>query len=437
MNKSSSIKNRINKKEAIITVMGLGYVGLPIALEFAKKGFIVNGLDSSKKRINKLKNGESYIHDVPDKEIARILTKKRFYPTLDSNILSNSDVVIICVPTPLGKKNKPDMSYVIAASRTLRDNIKKGQIIVLESTTYPGTTREVVQPIIEESGFEVGKDFFLSFSPERIDPGNPKYNFTNIPKLVGGITEEGTELAKLLYSKVVKEVIALSAPEAAEVTKLLENTFRIVNIGLINEFAVLCDKLGIDVWEVVEAAKTKPFGFMPFYPGPGVGGHCIPADPIYLSWRAKKVGFKTKMIDLAAKINREAPGHVVKRIEDTLSANRKNPKSARVLLVGVAYKKDVNDLRESPTLDVISTLKRKGIKWSYYDPYIPFLDIHGIKAKPVKLTAQAVKKYDLVVILTDHSDVNYKMLAKNSKSILDVRNVFGKKKIKGKNIVKL
>ena len=437
MNKSPEIKNRINKKEAIITVLGLGYVGLPIALEFAKKGFIVNGLDSSRKRINKLKSGESYIHDISSKEIARTLTKKRFYPTQDAGILANSDVVIICVPTPLGKKNKPDMSYIISASRSLSKHMKKGQLVILESTTYPGTTREVVQPLLEESGLEAGEDFFLAFSPERIDPGNDKYHFGNIPKLVGGITEEGTILAKLLYSKVVKEVVALSAPEAAEVTKLLENTFRIVNLGLINEFAVLCDKLGIDVWEVVDAAKTKPFGFMPFYPGPGVGGHCIPADPIYLSWRAKKAGFKTKMIDLAAKVNREAPGHVVKRMEDILLREKKNIKSRRVLLVGAAYKKDVNDLRESPALDVMAILKKKGIKWSYYDPFIPFLDIHGIKTKPVKFTAKELKKYDLVVILTDHSDLNYRMIAKNSRNILDTRNVFARKRIKGKNITKL
>ena len=437
MNKSSGIKNRINKKEAIITVLGLGYVGLPIALEFAKKGFIVNGLDSSRKRINKLKSGESYIHDISSKEIARTLTKKRFYPTQDAGILANSDVVIICVPTPLGKKNKPDMSYIISASRSLSKHMKKGQLVILESTTYPGTTREVVQPLLEESGLEAGEDFFLAFSPERIDPGNVKYNFTNIPKIVGGITEEGTILAQLLYSKVVKEVVALSAPEAAEVTKLLENTFRIVNLGLINEFAVLCDKLGIDVWEVVDAAKTKPFGFMPFYPGPGVGGHCIPADPIYLSWRAKKAGFKTKMIDLAAKVNREAPGHVVKRMEDILSREKKNTGSSRVLLVGVAYKKDVNDLRESPALDVMAILKKKGIKWSYYDPFIPFLDIHGIKAKPVKFTAKELKKYDLVVILTDHSNLNYRTIAKNAKNILDARNVFARKRIKSKNITKL
>lgn len=434
----SELKKKIKNKKAIIAVVGLGYVGLPMALGFAKKGFTVIGIDASKKRINRLKKAITYISDIKEEEIKKALKTKRFNPTADKRVLKNADTVIICVPTPLSDKHKPDVSFILSASETVGKNMKEGTLIVLESTTYPGTTKELVLPVLEKNSKMIcGKDFHLAFSPERIDPGNKKYNFTNITKLVGGHTKNSTELAKILYSNVVKKVKGLSSTEVAEVTKLLENTFRIVNIGLINEFARLCDKLGIDVWEVIEAAKTKPFGYMPFYPGPGVGGHCIPADPMYLSWKARKVGFATQMVDLAAKVNREAPKYVVDRVKKILKSEGVKFKDAKVLIVGVAYKKDVNDLRESPALDIIKLLDRESIKWAYVDPHITYLDIKGIKSKPVKISKTLLKKQDVTVIVTDHSNVNYKMIENNSKVVFDTRNILEKKGISGDNIVKL
>ena len=361
MNTYSELRNKIKNKKAVITVVGLGYVGLPMALEFARKKFKVYGFDLSKKRIEGLKKGISYINDISDAEVSDIIKKKQFKVTTDPSVIGKSDVVIICVPTPLSKTQKPDISYIVSATKTLSRFLKPGQFIVLESTTYPGTTREVILPILEKKGRFLGEDFYLAFSPERIDPGNEKYSFSNIPKLIGGFTMKCTRLGNLLYSHVVKEVVELSNPEVAEVSKLLENTFRIVNIGLINEFAHLCHKLDIDVWEVIEAAKTKPFGFMPFYPGSGVGGHCIPADPMYLSWKAKTVGFETKMVDLAAQINRDAPDYIIGRIKELLAKENKKLKGANVFILGVAYKKDVNDLRESPALDIIKLPTTKPI----------------------------------------------------------------------------
>ncbi|MFH1395192.1 MAG: nucleotide sugar dehydrogenase [Candidatus Omnitrophota bacterium] len=433
----SRLRTKINDKKAVITVVGLGYVGLPIALEFAKKGFIVNGLDSNKERISKLQQGVSYINDVTSKTILAITRTGNFNGTVKEEILAESDVIIICVPTPLRKVKEPDISFIVKASETLSRYLRKGQMIILESTTYPGTTREVILPILEKSGLKLGEDFYLAFSPERIDPGNPKYDFTNIPKLIGGFTKQGTNLGKLVYSKVVKKVIGLSNPESAEVTKLLENTFRIVNIGLINEFAGLCHKLKIDVWEVIKAAETKPFGFMPFYPGPGIGGHCIPADPMYLSWKARKVGFETKMVDLAATVNRNAPGHIVERIEGILTLCGKEMKNAKIFILGVAYKKDVNDLRESPALDILELLKKKKVCVEYFDPYIPYLDLHDIKSKGTEITEDVLKNQDLVVVVTDHTNVDYEFIAENSKLIFDTRNVFERKSIRGENIVRL
>ncbi|MFH1836947.1 MAG: nucleotide sugar dehydrogenase [Candidatus Omnitrophota bacterium] len=437
MNIYKNLKDKIGKKKAVITVMGLGYVGLPIALEFAKKGFTVNGLDSDKSRVGCLNRGSSYISDINAEELSKIRVNKKFKATTDKKVLSGSDIVIVCVPTPLGKTHKPDLSFIVKASRTLKDSLCKGQIVIFESTTYPGTTKEVIMPILEKSGLKAGKDFYLAFSPERIDPGNKKYDFTNITKLVGGITERGGNIAKLLYSHVVKKVIYLSSTETAEVTKLLENTFRIVNIGLINEFANLCNKLNIDVWEVIEAAKTKPFGFMPFYPGPGIGGHCIPADPMYLSWKARKVGFETRMIDLAAKVNRNAPRHVVERIVEILKGEKKKTRDSKILILGVTYKRDVNDLRESPALDIMELLIKKGAEVSYHDPYVSKFDIDGIKRNCVKLTKNILNKQDIVVVVTDHSSIDYKFISENSKTIFDTRNVFERKGIKAGNVVKL
>ncbi|MBU1083920.1 MAG: nucleotide sugar dehydrogenase [Candidatus Omnitrophota bacterium] len=437
MNIYKTLKDKIAKKKAVITVMGLGYVGLPIALEFAKKGFTVNGLDSDKSRVDRLNRGSSYISDINAEELSKIRANKRFKATTDKKVLAGSNIVIVCVPTPLGKTHKPDLSFIIKASRTLKDCLCEGQIVIFESTTYPGTTKEVIMPILEKSGLKAGKDFYLAFSPERIDPGNKEYDFTNITKLVGGITERGGNIAKLLYSYVVKKVVHLSSTETAEVTKLLENTFRIVNIGLINEFANLCNKLDIDVWEVINAAKTKPFGFMPFYPGPGIGGHCIPADPMYLSWKARKVGFETKMIDLAAKVNRNAPVHVVQRIVEILKGEEKKIRGSKIFMVGVTYKRDVNDLRESPALDIMEILIKKGASVSYYDPYVPKFDIDGIKKSSVKPTKKILNMQDIVVVVTDHSCVDYRMIALNAGSIFDTRNIFERKGIKSENVVKL
>ena len=437
MNTYTELKQKIKKKKAVIAVVGLGYVGLPMAIEFCKKGFVVNGFDTNAGRIRKLKNKTSFINDISSKTIRNILATGRFFPTTKDEVLSKSDVIIICVPTPLRKIKTPDISYIIHAGRSLSKRMRPGQLIIVESTTYPGTTRDVILPELMKSGYILDKDFYLAFSPERIDPGNPKYSFTNIPKLVGGITKKATELSMALYSSVVKRVIGTSCPEVAEVTKLLENTFRIVNIALINEFAMLCDKLDIDVWEVIRAARTKPFGYMPFYPGPGIGGHCIPADPMYLSWKARTVGFRTGLIDLAAQINRMVPEHVVEKMAKLLKDRRKKLKDARVLVIGVTYKKDVNDLRESPALEIIKILEKKKAIISYHDPYIPYLDLHGVKMKSRCLTRNFLKEQDLVLIAADHSGLDYGLISKNAELIFDTRNIFEQKKIKSKNIVKL
>ena len=425
----------IQSKKSKVCILGLGYVGLPIAVEFAKKGFFVYGFDTKQSRIEMLQKGVSYIDDISDKNIKSVLGRLR--PTHDAKVLNEADVIIICVPTPLRKRKIPDMSYIIKASRTVSKYLRKGQLVVLESTTYPGTTRDVVLPALANRKLKEGKDFFLSFSPERIDPGNPVYTFDKIPKIVGGLSKQATELTAKLYSAVIEKVVPVSSAETAEIVKLLENTFRIVNIGLINEFAMVCDKFKIDPWEVVEAAKTKPFGFMPFYPGPGTGGHCIPQDPIYLSWKARKLGFKTKMIDLAAKTNLFMPRFVVGKAKRLLHKKPEGLQNARILILGVTYKKDIKDLRESPALDVIEILQKEGAKVSYNDPYIPYLDIGGINLKSTKLTAVNLKKPHLVILTTDHSKFKYSFIAKHSKLIFDTRNAFAMHGIKGTNIIKL
>jgi UDP-N-acetyl-D-glucosamine dehydrogenase len=425
----------IQSKKAKVCVLGLGYVGLPIAVEFAQKGFFVYGFDLKQSRIERLKKGISYIDDISNENIKSALDK--FHPTYEPESLNKADVIIICVPTPLRKRKIPDMSYIIKASHATSKYLRKGQLIVLESTTYPGTTRDIVLPTLANDKFKEGKDFFLAFSPERIDPGNSVYTFDKIPKVVGGLSKESTALTAKLYSKVIEKVVPVSSAEIAEIVKLLENTFRIVNIGLINEFAMVCDKFKIDPWEVVEAAKTKPFGFMPFYPGPGTGGHCIPQDPIYLSWKARKLGFKTKMIDLAAKTNLFMPKFVVEKTKRLLAKRQNGLKNARILILGVTYKKDIKDLRESPALDVIELLKKEGAKVSYSDPYIPYLDIGNIYLKSAGLTELNLKKQDIVILTTDHLKFNYKFIAKNSNLVFDTRNAFAAHGVKGRNIVKL
>lgn len=430
------LKDLIERKSAKIYLVGLGYVGLPIAIKFARKGFVVYGFDTQQDRIASLKKGISYIDDVRDADVKQVLNKT-FFPTTELKLIGQSDVIIICVPTPLRKTKIPNISYIIAAAENIARYMRKGQLIVLESTTYPGTTRDVVLPILEEKGLKEDKDFFLAFSPERIDPGNKIYTFSKIPKVVGGISIKAGEVTKRLYSKVIDKVILVSSTETAEVVKLLENTFRIVNIGLINEFAMLCDRLKLDVWEVVEAARTKPFGFMPFYPGPGIGGHCIPKDPLYLSWKARKVGFKTRMIDSASRTNLFMPHYVVHRAERLLKEKGKDISQAKVLVLGVTYKKDVRDLRESPALEIIESLQEKRAKVSYADPYLPYLNINVIKLKSRGLTPANIKEYDLVILTTDHKMFNYKSIAKGAALILDTRNAFERAGITADHIIKL
>jgi len=431
------LKRKIRTKKAKIAVIGLGYVGLPLAMTFARKGFRVIGIDISAERIKKIATGTSYISDVSNKELKGLLRLKRFAVTDDFASVRDADGVIICVPTPLRKKKTPDMSYIRNAVKRIENNIRPGQIIVLESTTYPGTTREILLPLLESGGLKEGKDFYLAFSPERIDPGNKLYKTENTPKVIGGISAKSTEIARLLYALVIKDVVAVSSARAAEMVKLLENTFRIVNTALVNEIATLCDKFNLDIWEIIDAAKTKPYGYMAFYPGPGVGGHCIPVDPLYLSWKAKKHGFETKFINLASSVNEAMPEYVVKRTKKILSARKKKIQNARILIAGIAYKKDVKDLRESPAIRIIELLKGKGAKVSYYDPLFPYFEIRGIDMKPITMSAKTLKKFDCTLLITDHTKMDYKLLAKNSKAILDTRNIFARLGIKSKNIIKL
>lgn len=419
----NDLKGRITGKTAKIGIIGLGYVGLPLGVTFAKNGFRVFGIDIDRNRVEKLKKGESYILDVPQSDIAAVKKSGGFKVTTDFSVISKLDAVIICVPTPLYKTREPDVSYIVSAVRNIKKHMKRGQIIVLESTTYPGTTEEVMLPVLEEGGMKEGRDFYLAFSPERVDPGNPKYDTKNTPKIIGGISKHSTELAKLLYEQAIDTIVAVSSAKVAEMVKLLENTFRIVNIGMVNELMLMCDRLGINVWEVIEAAKTKPYGFMPFYPGPGVGGHCIPVDPIYLSWKARMHGFEARFIDLASQVNSEMPHYVVAKVAEGLNERRLALNGAKVLVLGVAYKKDVKDLRESPALEIIELLDRKGAKVSYHDPLLPYLKINDIDLTSIRLNKDTLKAADIVLIVTDHTDVDYDLVVKNAKQVVDTRNI--------------
>lgn len=420
----STLKNKIISKKAKIGVIGLGYVGLPLAVEFAKKGFEVHGIDVDSNRVGLINKKRSYILDVTNEDIRATIDAGLLFATTDYKIIKKLDAVIICVPTPLRKTKEPDISYIINAAEQIAKNWKKGQLIVLESTTYPGTTDEVVLPILQKTGFKLDADFFLAFSPERVDPANIKFKTRDIPKVVGGVTKKSTELTRLLYNQVIKNVMAVSSSRAAEMVKLLENTFRSVNIGLVNEIALMCNKLDINVWEVIEAAKTKPFGFMPFYPGPGLGGHCIPIDPLYLSWKARAHGFEARFIELADMVNAYMPEHVVRRVSEVLNGFKKPLRDSRLLIVGMAYKKDVSDVRESPAIEIIRLLKRAGADVSYFDPYAPQIQIDGQNLKSVEWQPREFKNMDCVVIITDHSSVDYEEILKNSKVIFDTRNVY-------------
>ncbi len=414
--------NLIKNKKAKVAVIGLGYVGLPSAVEIAKAGFDVFGIDIQQKKINSLKRGISYISDVPSKELKKVINKKLFV-FFDFKILKKADVILICVPTPLNKNKTPDISYILSTGKQISQYLKKNQLIILESSTYPGTTKEDLLPLLEGK-LKVGKDFFLAFSPERVDPGND-CQFKDIARVVGGITKDCTKLATAFYKTfIMGQVMPLSSTETAEMTKILENTFRLVNISMINELALFCGKMGIDIWEVIEAAKTKPYGFMPFYPSPKVGGHCIPLDPFYLSYKAKEYNFWTRFIELSGEINEQMPHYVITKVISVLNRNKKSVKGSKILVWGVAYKKDIADDRESAALEIIPDLIKKGAKVDYFDPFVfSFLSKKSIKYNPSDL-----KKYDLVLILTDHSGVDYEELAKKSKLVIDTRNAIKSRK---------
>ena len=430
-----ALKKKITEKKARIAVIGLGYVGLPLAVNFAKKGFRVFGLDTDTDRVRNIQNKTSYILDVPRRELAGVVASGHLSAATTFEVLRTIDCIIICVPTPLKRKYTPDITYILSAVRTIRAFLKKDTLVVLESTTYPGTTEELIKPELEKSGLRSGKDFFLSFSPERIDPGNKTHDVTNITKVVGGLTPASGELTKLLYEQIIKHVHMVSTAKAAEMTKLLENTFRIINIGWVNEVAMMCHKMGIDVWEIIDAAKTKPFGFMPFYPGLGVGGHCIPDDPLYLYWKAKHHGFSSKFIKLSADINSRMPHYAVECLAGVLKKKRKKLNNSRILVLGVTYKKDVKDLRKSPSLKLIEILQDKKCRVDYHDPFIPYLRIGTIDLKSVALSKQNLSRYDCVVIATDHTNVDYKSILKHARAIYDVRNVY--KGIRNNKITKI
>lgn len=415
------MRDRIANHTAHVGVIGLGYVGLPLAVEFASAGFRVTGIDILQNKVDEFNRGHSYIQDVPDSVFAPLVSSGKLRATTDFSIIKELDTVDICVPTPLRKTKDPDMSYVVAASDAVAQYLHPGLLVMLESTTYPGTTNELVLPKLETTGLKPGEDFFVCFSPERVDPGNAKYQTRNIPKVVGGITPQCTELGALFYRQSLETVVAVSSTKVAEMVKLLENTFRMINIGLVNELALMCDRMGIDVWEVIDAAATKPFGFMPFYPGPGLGGHCIPIDPFYLSWKSKEAGIEARFIELAGYINGRMPEFVVEKIQNALNDAGKPLRNSHVHVLGIAYKRDIDDVRESPALDIIELLRRRGSRVTYSDPYVPVVRLEGgdlTSSDAASVAAEA----DCCVIVTDHKKVDYESLVERAKLIVDTRN---------------
>jgi UDP-N-acetyl-D-glucosamine dehydrogenase len=414
---------KIRERKACVGVVGLGYVGLPLAIEFAKAGFKVIGYDLSERVVGQLNEGVSHIQDVPSANVAEQMESGKLEATTDEHRLSEMDVVLIAVPTPLSKTRDPDMTYVLASSDAIARYCRPGMLVVLESTTYPGTTRELMQPKLEASGLVVGEDIFLAFSPERVDPGNTVWHTKNTPKVVGGITGTCTEVAVALYASCLDTIVPVSSSETAELTKLLENTFRAVNIAMVNEMAVVCDKLGVNVWEVVEAAATKPFGYMKFLPGPGIGGHCIPLDPHYLAWKMRTLNYKTRFIDLASEINSEMPAVVAEKVSRALNDDRKAVNGSRILVLGVAYKRDIDDVRESPALDVIRLLEQDGADVVFHDPFVPAIREDGHVRMGVELTDKELQRADAVVIITDHSTVDYQRVLDFAAVIVDTRNV--------------
>jgi UDP-N-acetyl-D-glucosamine dehydrogenase len=427
------LEEKIRSRTARVGIVGLGYVGLPLAVEFARAGFHVTGIDLSQEKTKRVNAGDSYIGDISNEVLAPLVKSGKLRATSDFNAVLDLDTINICVPTPLRKTKDPDMSYIVSACEEIVKYLHAGTLVILESTTYPGTTDELLLPMLSKGGLEVGKDFFLCFSPERVDPGNPKYQTANIPKVVGGVTEACTEMGRLFYAQALQHVVPVSSTQVAEMVKLLENTFRMINIGLANEIAIMCDRMRINVWEVIDAAATKPFGFMPFYPGPGLGGHCIPIDPFYLSWKTKQAGIEARFIELAGYINGQMPHFVVDKVQNALNDAGKPVKGSRIHVMGVAYKRDIDDMRESPALDVMMLLERRGGIMTYSDPHVPLLRFDGLemKASPVEAAAQA----DCVVIITDHAAFDYAALVERSKLIVDTRNAL--KNVKSSKIVRL
>ena len=425
---------KIESKTVQVGVIGMGYVGLPLAIEIASSGIKVLGIDVVESKVKQINEGRSYIPDVSPAAVSRHVQSGRFRAVNDFKILSSLDAIIICVPTPLSKTKDPDLSMVVSAVERIAEHLRPNQLIVLESTTYPGTTEELMLPKFEEAGLKVGKDFFLAFSPERVDPGNSVYNTRNTPKVIGGITSNCLEVASKLYQHFIEKVVPVSSSRAAEMVKLLENTFRSVNIGLVNEVALMCDRLRVDVWEVIEAAASKPFGFMPFQPGPGLGGHCIPIDPLYLSWKLKTLNYRARFIELASEINADMPHYVVNKVNDALNAFSKSVKNSKILILGVSYKKDIDDLRESPALDVIQLLQNRGAKVMYHDPYVPEIRLDGTSLISMNLD-QGLRDADCAVIITNHSNIDYRKVVDASKVVLDTRNAT--KGIKSPRIIRL
>ncbi len=417
---------RAKKRDVTFGIVGLGYVGLPLAVELGRAGFKVLGYDVLSRVVDGLNDGKSHIKDVSDAEVAELRRGGKFEATTDASRLTEADTISICVPTPLSKHKDPDVSFIVAATEAIKATLRRGQVIILESTTYPGTTREIMLPALESTGLTVGEDFFLAFSPERVDPGNPTYGTKNTPKVVGGITPDCHRVACAMYAPAIDTLVPVSTTEAAELVKLLENTFRSVNIGLVNEMAIVCDKLGVDVWEVIEAAATKPFGFMKFLPGPGLGGHCIPIDPHYLAWKMRGLNYKTRFIDLAGEINSEMPMFWVRKLMESLNESGKAIRGAKVLVLGVAYKKDIDDLRESPALDILVLLHQYGADVSYHDPYVATFSEGGHDYKSVPLTAEGLAAADVVMIVTDHAAIDWPLVKRSAKLVVDTRHTLAK-----------
>jgi len=438
---ATELRRRIDTREVRTGVIGLGYVGLPLAVEFARAGYNVVGLDIDQRKVDAINGGTSYIPDVAPRDIAELSASGHLRATSEFRTIRELDTINICVPTPLRKTKDPDVSYMVAAVEEVAKELHPGMLIILESTTYPGTTEELVRPILEATGLKAGRDFFLAFSPERVDPGNPHFNTANVPKVVGGTTPTCAALSEALYANAIERVVKVGSTQAAEMVKLLENTFRAVNIGLVNEIAMMSDTLGIDVWEVVDAAATKPFGFMPFYPGPGLGGHCIPIDPFYLSWKAKQNGFEARFIELAGQINGHMPEYVVSRVAEALNGNRKAVNGSRVLVLGVAYKRDIDDVRESPALDVMKLLHDKGAAVSYSDPHVPFLAAatwqgpHALQS--VAIDPAALDEFDAVVITTDHKALDYELLANHGVTVVDTRDALRRAAVEKPDAIRL